>query len=197
MDDDQAESRAADPQRIQFMWPEDGVGPLVVAFEFEDREGAWQCHRVTIERADYWRGDDVLDPKALAPLRLGRMLRQARAGIWFQRVLETALLAEAHMAQGVPPEEIKRPKITKAGHRDRRGAASLSPEYLAQVADVFNAAENRPGPTKPVLDVMERFDLPRSTAARHIRRARERHLIGPRRNRGNLGGSREPRQVGD
>ncbi len=194
MTDVQVGSQAADRERIQYLWPEDGKGPLAVVFEFEEHDSAWKCQRITIEPMDHGQGGDVLTPAALAPLRLGRMLRQARAGIWTQRVVERAFYVAAKAREGIPLEDGDWTKVSKSGRRDRRGAAPLAPEYLAQVADVFNVAESQPGRTKPVLAVMEHFGLPRSTAARHIRRAREIGRIGPRRNRGNLGGSQQPKQ---
>lgn len=170
---------------IQLMWPEDGEGPLVIRFDFVEAEGGWDCAGITIEPLQ--EGESV-DPAHIQRVPLARLLKQARSGIWAQKVVEAGIMREARIAEGTPPEEIEwPPKLLKDGRTGRRGAPGLSREYLLQVAHVYNqaAAAEGPGRRRPVKAVMEQFDLVRSTAVKQIRRARQLELIGPAPNRGN------------
>jgi hypothetical protein len=174
-----------DAQTIKFIWPEDGVGPLTVIFEFVASDSGWDCARIAIE--PLWEGVTI-DPADLRAVPLTRLLRQGRAGIWSQRIVEARLLAEAQIVQGVPPDQIAwPPRIRKDGRVGRRGAPGLSQAHMARVAEVYNAAEadKSTGRKRPVLAVMAEFGMVRSTAVKQIRRCRDAGLIGPAPNRGN------------
>jgi len=72
-------------------------------------------------------------------------------------------------------------KLTPAGpielsERSRAGGGPSDADLRA-VADVYQLAHQTNAP--PTRTVMHRFDLPRSTASRWIRMARERGLLGP------------------
>ena len=151
---------------IDYRWPDDDdEGPLRIWFDFAEVEPEGiECTRITISPIN-GGGIGVVD---LPRLSLTRLFRQARVRVLSERA-----------------EEMARNAATLAG-RPRRGRPPMGREHLLEVAAVYNAAESS---DRPVLAVMERFNLVRSTANNQIRRCRDEGLIGPAPNSGHTRGA--------
>jgi Family of unknown function (DUF6214) len=146
-----------------------------VRLEIEvDEAGSGHCRAVAIRARE---GESLTSESVRIPL----------SGLVKQAVASAAAPVEAGTVEGLdvlqailttPRQEAQEfyERYTKNARRPRRGSP-FTEENLRQVADLYRAALERGDP--PTQTVADELNVPRSTAARWVGKARDRNLLGP------------------